>query len=323
MGKGRCRTKAQGHRGERSLSLPGEARIGQGARRGGVLPRISLRGLRRSMGQGTCRAKAQRHRRECSLSLMGKALVGPGAGSPLGWGPAQIQPALPEARKAARASPGQSRATQGRAQPLPTWRSPGRAGSPLGCGQGQIQPARSKTRQATRASPGRSRATQEREQPLPAGQSPGRAGSPLGWDPAETQPARPKQLQAAWASPGSRAKQGWFSLPRPRAKPGSVQGREPTRVGSCPGSACAAEGAPGCKGVAGPKPSVAGGGPCRAGSLPGGSRPDSAFTAEGAQCCMGVARPKLSDAGESAASPSWAKPVSGREPTRVGSGLRC
>ena len=115
--------------------------------------------------------------------------------------------------------------------------------------------------------------------------------------------------------------------PRPRAKPGSVQGREPTRVGSCPESACAAEGAPGCKGVARPKPSIAGGGcslsPREAlvgqGAHPGGSCPDSAFTAEGAQYCMGVARPKSSDAGESAASPSWAKPGSRREPTRVGS----
>ena len=30
MGKGRCRAKAQGHRGERSLSLPGETRIEPG-----------------------------------------------------------------------------------------------------------------------------------------------------------------------------------------------------------------------------------------------------------------------------------------------------
>ena len=34
---------------------------------------------------------------------------------------------------------------------------------------------------------------------------------------------------------------------------------------------------------------------------------------------MGVARPKSSDAGESAASPSWAKPGSGSEPTQAGS----
>ena len=115
--------------------------------------------------------------------------------------------------------------------------------------------------------------------------------------------------------------------PRPRAKPWSAQGREPTRVGSCPESACAAEGAPGCKGVAGPKPSVAGGGcslsPGEAlvgqGAHLGGSCPDSAFTSEGAPGGKGVARPKSSDAGESAASPSWAKPGSGREPTRVGS----
>ena len=54
------------------------------------------------------------------------------AGSPLGWGPAQIQPALLKARLAAKASPGRRRTTQGRAQPVRTGRSPVRAGSPLG-----------------------------------------------------------------------------------------------------------------------------------------------------------------------------------------------
>ena len=114
------------------------------------------------------------------------------AGSSLGLGPAPVQPARLEARHAASASEGRSRATQEREQPLPIGRSPGRAGSPLRLGWGlvQIQPARSKRRQAARASPGRSRATQGREQPLPPRQSPGRAGSPLGWGPAEIQPAR-------------------------------------------------------------------------------------------------------------------------------------
>ena len=68
------------------------------------------------------------------------------------------------ARQAARASSGkgrgQCRATQGRAQPLPTGRSSGPsetsswAGSPLGWGQAQIQPARPKERQTAKASPG-------------------------------------------------------------------------------------------------------------------------------------------------------------------------
>ena len=63
--------------------------------------------------------------------------------------------------------------------------------------------------------------------------------------------------QAAKASPGlGRAKKG-RALPLPRrAKPGS--GREPTRVGSCPGSAFAAEGEPWGTGVARPKPSKQG-----------------------------------------------------------------
>ena len=71
--------------------------------------------------------------------------------------------------------------------------------------------------------------------------------------------------------------------PFPRAKPGSGQepSAQPTRVGSCPDSACAAEGATGGMGVAGPKPI---------------------------------------DAGEGAASPHQAKACSGREPTRVAPG---
>ena len=95
MCKGRCRAKAQGHRGERSLSLQGKARVEPGAHQGEIRPRTSMRGLMRAMGQGSCRSKAQRHRRECSLSLPGEARVGQGT-----HGPAQIQPALPEARKA-------------------------------------------------------------------------------------------------------------------------------------------------------------------------------------------------------------------------------
>ena len=105
----------------------------------------------------------------------------------------------------------------------------------------------------------------------------------------------------------------------PRAKPWS--GREPTRMGSYPGSACATEDAPGCMGVARPRPSDAGEGaasPYRA--KPGlgreptwvGSCPDSAFVAEGAPGGKGVAWPKPSGPGEGAASPHRAKPGSGR-----------
>ena len=58
--------------------------------------------------------------------------------------------------------------------------------------------------------------------------------------------------------------------PPPRAKPGSVQ--EPNRVVFCPDSACAAEGAPGCKGVAGPKPIDAGEGAASPQAKPGSGR---------------------------------------------------
>ena len=53
------------------------------------------------------------------------------AGSPLGWGPAQGQPALPKARQAARVSQGRSLALQGEGAASPR-RSPGWAGSPPG-----------------------------------------------------------------------------------------------------------------------------------------------------------------------------------------------
>ena len=149
--------------------------------------------------------------------------------------------------QAAWASPGRSRATQGRGQPL---QSTGRAGSLLGWGPAQIQPARPKARQAARASHGRSRATQGREQPLPTGRSPGRVGSPLGW---YASGGAQCCMGVAWLKPGD---EGWAQPLSIRARPGS--GQEPTRVGSGPGSACAAEGAPDCMGVAWPKPTDSG-----------------------------------------------------------------
>ena len=139
----------------------------------------------------------------------------------------------------------------------PSGRSPGRARSPLGWGPAPVQPARPKARQAAWAPPGRSRAAQERVQPLPTGRSLGQAGSPLGWGPANSQPARPKARHSAKASPA----------PPPAGK---GPGWEPTRVGSGPGSACAAKGAPDCMGVAWPKPSDSGEG--TASSRPGEAR---------------------------------------------------
>ena len=159
MGQGSCRAKAQRHRRECSLSLPGEGRVGPGTHSGWVRPGFSLSCRRRARLHGRRRAEAERRRRGSSLSQPGKARIGPGAH--LG----------------------------GILQRLSL-----RAQSCMGV----------------------------------AGPKPSKAGV------------------------GS-------ASPRPLAKPGSVRGREPTRVGSCPESACAAEGAPACKDVAWPKPSVAGG----------------------------------------------------------------
>ena len=162
------------------------------------------------------------------------------AESPLGWGPAPVQPVRPKERNAVRALQGRSRAAQGRVQPLPTGRSPGRVGSPLGWGRAQVQPTRPKAHNAVRASTGRSLATQGRVQPLPTGQRPVLALSLLGWRPAQIQPALLKALQPVKARAVLRRGGSSASC---RAKPCS--GREPTCVGSSPAPACALEGAPG------------------------------------------------------------------------------
>ena len=110
-------------------------------------------------------------------------------------------------------------------------------------------------------------------------------GTPLG-------PALPKERQTAWASPG---------------RSPATQGREPTREGSCRGSAYAAEGTHCCKGVASRAKPGSGRDPTRV-----GSDPDSACSARGALGCMGVAGLKPSDAGECTASPhpgeAWVGP---------------
>ena len=100
--------------------------------------------------------------------------------------------------------------------------------------------------------------------------------------------------------------------PPPRAKPGS--GQEPTRVVFCPDSACAAEGAPGCKGIAGPKPIDAGEGAASPPAKPGSGREP--------------ARPKARQAawastGRSRATQGRAQPLnsSGRSPGRARSPL--
>ena len=115
----------------------------------------------------------------------------------------------------------------------------------------------------------------------------------------------------------TRSDAGEGVAPLYRAKPGS--GHAPSRVGAGPGSACAAEGAPGSKGVARPRPSDEGDGgsgrsyPHRAKLGTGreptrvGSCPDSACAVEGAPGCMGIAGPKPSDAVESAASQQYGR----------------
>ena len=90
----------------------GEARVGPGAHSGGVRPLFSLSSRRRARLHGRRLAETQRIRG-------GHSHVPPGrspdrAGSPLGWGPAHIQPARPKARQAAWTSQGRGRATQER-----------------------------------------------------------------------------------------------------------------------------------------------------------------------------------------------------------------
>ena len=136
----------------RSLSPPGEARVGPVAHSRGARPRFSLRGRRRgraaraspgrsSAGEGPaspCPAnpgsgrepirprfsrRSQkstrlhgRRRVEAERRRGGRSLFRPGrrpglAGSPLWWGQAEIEPVLPKARQAVRASSGPSQAT--------------------------------------------------------------------------------------------------------------------------------------------------------------------------------------------------------------------
>ena len=302
------RAEAERRRGGRGpFLLIGEARIGPGIHSVWVLPRFSLRGGRLAMGYERRQAEAEQSK---GWQLMGsyphRAKPGSGrAETPLEWSPASVQ--------AAWASPGRSRATQGRVRPL---QSTGRAGKPLRWGPAQIQPAWPKAHKAARALQGRSRATQGRAQPLPAWRSPGRAGSPLGWGPTQVQPRRQKARNAVWASPGlSREMQGRAQPLSIRTKPGSR--REPNQVGSGPGSAFAVEGAPDCMGVAEPMPSDSGEdtassppgeGRFGPGAHSGGSCPDSACMVEGVPDCIGVAGPKPRDAGKGAASPRRAKP---------------
>ena len=99
----------------------------------------------------------------------------------------------------------------------------------------------------------------------PAGQSLGRAGSPLGWDPAQIQPARPEARHEARALPGqSPATQGRPSLSLPgeaRVGPGAHSNGVLSQIQPARQEARQAAGAPGCMGVAGPKPSDEGEGP--------------------------------------------------------------
>ena len=228
-------------------------------------------------------------------------------------------------------------------QPLPIRSKPGlgyawiRPGAHTG--PAAIQPARPEARQAARASTGRSHlplvkrrlAEAERRRggcslSLPPGKArvgPGAHSGGVG--PRFSLCCRGRARRHGRRKAEAERRRGAVSPYQSKA--GS--GREPTRVGSSPGSACASEGAQCCKGVAGPKPRDAGEGAASPYWVkPGsgweptrvGSSPNSACAAKGAPGCMGVAGPKPSYAGEGAASPHKAKACSGLEPTQVAPG---
>ena len=170
------------------------------------------------------------------------------AGSPLGWGPAPVQPSLRKARHGAYAH-----AT-----------SPKNRGY-LDCAkrcakrswEGRELSACVGLRAGHRAGTGTDRKAQGWEQPLSIRAKPG-----SGWEPTLVG-SGPDSACAVEGAPGGKG----VARPKPsaagegaassrRAKPGS--GRDPTRVGSDPDSSCSARGALGCMGVAGLKPSDAG-----------------------------------------------------------------
>ena len=244
---------------------PGEARVGPGAHSGGVRPRFSLRSQRRARLHGRRLAEIQRLRGGHSHVPLGRSPDR--AGSPLGWGPAPVQPAQPKARQTAWALQGRGRAMQERAQPLPIGRSPDRAGSLLGWGPAQIQPSWPKAARRQ----GRRMVEAER---LRRGRSLSPPGEARVGPGAHSGGALPRfslrgrrRGRTARASPGRSSAVEGPASPCP-ANPGS--GREPTRVGSGPHSTSAARGALGCMGVTGSKPSDEGEG--AASSPPGEGR---------------------------------------------------
>ena len=126
------------------------------------------------------------------------------------------------AQAAPKASPCKGRATQRRAQPLPTGRSPGRAGSPLGWGPAQRRPARSKARQAARASQG--------PKPRERAASPHRAKSGLGRRPTRVG-SGPVPACAAESAAGSEGDARRGPCKKGRAQPPPT-GQSPCRAGS-------------------------------------------------------------------------------------------
>ena len=125
----RRRARAERLRGAPRWAEPGSGweptRLGPAGRR----PPPALQGAARRRRR--CQARAEQRRGGSGHPYRTKAGWGRKA-TRLGSGPAPAPSRARRRGQAAKASPGRSRATLGRARPLPSGPSPGRAGSPLG-----------------------------------------------------------------------------------------------------------------------------------------------------------------------------------------------
>ena len=214
-----------------------------------------------------------------------------------------------KSRQAARASPDKGRATQERAQPLPTGRSPCRAGSPLGCGVRPIAGLSSRRRARRR----------RRRQARAARQRGGRSHSP----PGEVRVGPGAYLYMVRPSAGLRGRRR--DRRRGRRRHARSKSRQAARASPGKGAQAAKQAQ---SDAGGQKQSLpAGRSSGRAGSHPlvRGPAPAPVCAAEGARLqrrrqVRSERRTESrwgSHAGEGAASPNQAKPRSGREVSRV------